>query len=883
MKNWYIGFIREMNCNPMNINGLNADEVAERKTLGLVNTVKSSVSRSYKDIFVENFLNWFYLIFMVVGIMLYLAGDFYSALSATGIIALNIMVSTVQEIRAKRRLDKIAITLRPKVTVIRDGVESEIDQSEIVMDDVIRIVAGDQVLVDGKILYLRSLEMDEAALTGESSSVRKVEGELVYSGSHCVTGEALFRVTALGGDTYASNMLLSARKYKRKRTPLQMETSAVTKLLISFAAVLLLLYLVSKLMLGTFTTFLQEVKAAAVILDIVPMALFLLVTLTYMIAAIRMADAGVLLQRSNSVESMSHVNTVCMDKTGTITSNRLVFEDATYLMEEEESKKLIRLFMGATGSRNRTIEVLDYKYGSEKSTLIEEIQFSSQRKYSAVRVEKDKKEIALYLGAWNVFKDHINNPSYVNRIVKSMAGRGLRTVVLCKNLGTHGFDEDYKITGELVVVCVIAIADELRPDCRETMDVFMENNIDIKVISGDDPDTIDALFTMADIPGERKIISGDELDKLDEDRKTEVILTYNIFGRMRPDHKETIVDTLKLNNRYVAMVGDGVNDVKAIKSAQVGISLESGSGATRGAADMVLVDDNFSALPKALIEGRRTVTGMRDILKIYLTRNFALVTLIIFTMLLLHDVTLQPIQNTAYALMTVSLTAFLMTVWAKPDINKDRILPGVIRFTIPTALTIGIFGIIVYTVFSLGTGNIINIDYHEMAASAGLAYEDLFVLHLQGSGIDAEKFGSGLAEINARNAMFFFIVLAGILNLLMVQPIHKALSVDGRVVKDKRPTLLVILLLIIFCVVFFLPDAKVLVITFLWTAVFPPIYYIPIILLTVVWFITTKAVLRSGQFKFVADHTERWFDKRLDEEVRKSMEEDGDFDEAQGE
>ncbi len=474
----------------MNINGLNHDEVAIRKAEGLVNTVESSVSRSYRDIFVENFLNWFYLVFFIVGLLLYLAGDYYSALSATGIIVLNIMVSTVQEIRAKRRLDKIAITLRPKVTVIRNGEESEIDQSEIVMDDVIRISAGDQVLVDGKLLYLRSLEMDEAALTGESSSVRKKEGELVYSGSFCVTGEALFRVTALGGDTFASNMLTSARKYKRKKTPLQMETSAVTKLLISFATVMLLLYLVSKLILGTFTTFLQEVKAAVVILDIVPIALFLLITLTYMIAAVRMAESGVLLQRSNSVESMSHVDTVCMDKTGTITSNRLLFEDAVYLFDEKESEELLRLFVGATGSRNRTIEVLDHKYGSESSTLIEEIQFSSDRKYSAVRVEKNGKETSLYLGAWDVFREHIEDRGYIDRIVKSMSNRGLRTIVLCKNTGTGRFDENYEITGNLDVVCVIAIADELRPDCRETMDVFMENNIDIKVISGDELDKL---------------------------------------------------------------------------------------------------------------------------------------------------------------------------------------------------------------------------------------------------------------------------------------------------------------------------------------------------------------------------------------------------------
>ena len=860
----------------MNINGLNTDEVTVRRAEGLVNTVESSVSRSYKDIFVENFLNWFNLVLIIIGLLLYIAGDPYSALSATGVIALNILVSTVQEVRAKRRLDKIAITLRPKVTVIRNGSEIEIDQSEIVMDDVIKITSGDQVLVDGEILYMRSLELDEAALTGESSSIRKNVGDTVYSGSFCITGEALFRVTALGKDTFASNMLFSARKYKRKKTPLQMETAAATKLLISFAAVLMVLYLLSKLIMGEFTTFLLEMKAAVIILDIVPIALFLLVTLTYMIAAIRMADTGVLLQRSNSVESMSHVDTVCMDKTGTITSNRLLFSEAVYFADENESKELMRLFVGTTGSRNRTIEALEKEYGSEKEELIEEIQFSSDRKYSAVRLEKNGETISLCLGAWNILRSSAEDGERVEEIIKSMSKRGLRTVVFCRNENTGKFRDDYEIRGKLKILCVIAIADEIRHDCRETMEVFMENNIDIKVISGDDPDTVNALFDIAQIPGERNIISGEELDKLSNGEKTEAILSHNIFGRMRPDQKETVIDTLKINNRYVAMVGDGVNDVKAIKSAQVGIALESGSGATRGAADMVLVNDNFSALPKALKEGRRTVTGMRDILKIYLTRNFALVVLIISTMLLFHSITLQPIQNTAYALMTVSLAAFLMTLWAEPDVNKDRILPGVIRFAIPTSLMIGIFGVIVYVIFYMGTGSVINIDYHEMAASAGLLYGDIFRLHLEGIGISAAEFGNGLAEINARNAMLFFIILAGILTLLMVQPVHKAFSVDGRVVKDKKPTILVILMLTLFCFIFFAPFAKRYVLLFLWTAVFPAMYYIPIVALAVVWFAATRKVLRSGMFKFLSDHTERWFDRRLKEEVQKSMEEDGD-------
>ena len=862
----------------MELRGLNADEVKERKDAGLMNTVESTVSRSYKDIFIENFLNWFNLVLIIVGTLLLIAGDPLSALAATGIIVLNVLVSTLQEIRAKRRLDKIAIAMRPMVTVVRDGETLEVDQAEVVMDDIIKISAGDQILVDGEILRARSLEIDESALTGESSSVRKNIGDTLFSGSFCVTGEAYFRVTALGPDSFASNMLQSARKYKRKNTPLQMETVAVTKLLISLAGIVLVLYLISKILLGTYENFLYEMKAASIILDIVPIALFLLVTLTYMIAAIRMADTGVLLQRSNSVESMSHVDTVCMDKTGTITTNNLIFKEVRYKMDEGRANELISLFVGATGSRNRTVNVLEDRFGIEESELIEEIQFSSERKYSAVRLTADGTEHTIFMGAWNVMKKYVDDPMDVDDDVRSMSNKGLRTVAICEGSGPL-FDTagEPLVPRSLTMVCVVSIADEIRADCRETMEVFMENDIDIKVISGDDPDTVNALFDIADIPGERKIISGDRLDELEGQDKTDAILDSNIFGRMRPDHKEFIIDTLKLNGRYVAMVGDGVNDVKAIKSAHVGISLESGSGATRGSADMVLMKDNFSALPKALTEGRRTVTGMRDILKVYLTRNFALVALIIFTMLFLHNATLQPVQNTVYALMTVSVAAFLMTLWAEPDKNKDRILPGVIRFAIPTSIMIGIFGIAVYAIFYFGTGSIINIDYEAMASSAGISYNELIrSLHMSGMSDNfiPSMFERDLAEINARNAMFFFIVLAGISVLLMVKPVHRWFSINGKTVKDGKPLVLTILMLILFCCIFFLPEAKPLVIRFLYTAVFPFVYYLPLIALVILWFFATRKVLRSGTFDFLADWTERWFDKKLEEEVQKGMEED---------
>lgn len=861
----------------MVVRGLSTDEVIKRKTSGLVNKVESSVSRSYKDIFVENFLNWFNIILMLLGVALYLLEEYLSAVSATGIIVLNILVSTFQEIKAKRRLDKIALLLRPKVTVIRDGAEVEIDQSEIVMDDVIRLIPGDQALVDGELIEMRSLEMDEAALSGESSPVRKKMGDMILSGSYCVSGEAYFRTTALGSDTYASKMLVSARSYKRKKTPLQMETNAVTQLLISVAALMLVIYTIIKLATGVSTTINELLKTATIILDVVPIALFLLITLTYMIAAIRMADTGVLLQRSNSVESMSHVNTVCMDKTGTITTNRLIFRSLDLKADEERTKKLIRVFIGATGSHNRTVDVLKGEFGSEKSDLIEEIQFSSERKFSAVRVEQEGTEYVVFMGAWDVLKNHVEDVMDVQSVIGSLSKQGLRNVVLCEGRGKLFEGDEMMIPDGLKIVGVVAIADEIRADCRETIGAFLEHDIDIKVISGDDPETVDALFSIADIPGERKIMSGDELDSLEGQERTDAILTTNIFGRMKPDHKELIIDTLKLNDRYVAMVGDGVNDVKAIKAAQVGIALESGSGAARGAADMVLLKDNFAALPRALVEGRRTVTGMRDILKVYLTRNFTLVFMIIFTLLILGNSPLLPIQNTMYALLTVSISAFLMTLWAKPDDKGEMVLPEVIRFVIPSALLIGIFGIIVYIVFYFGTGTFINIDYHAMAESAGIPYADMATyLDLAGKNATVGMFENDLREINARNAMLFFVMFAGILELLLVQPVHRFLSVDGKTTKDFKPTVLVVLLLLLFSCVYFIPGTRFLVIQYISTAVFPAEYYIPIIGLAFVWLLALRTTMRSGVFSGLSVRIEAWFNKKLEKEVEKSMREDGD-------
>ena len=835
--------------------GLTSEEVADRKARGLANDADVRTSRTYTDIFVKNAFTPFNVILFILGILLVICDEVISSISATGIIIVNILISTIQEMRAKRKLDRISLLVRPKVTVVRDGGEMEIDQAEIVVDDLIVIRAGEQALVDGIADRCTSVEMDESLLTGESSTVRKHEGDKVYSGSVCVTGEMYYTVTAVGNDAYASQMLKSARKFTSKETPLQMETGTMTKILMVIAAILFVLT-IFKSILFTHENLGQTLEVFVLCLDVVPIALFLLITLTYMIAAARMADSGVLLQRANSVESISHVDTVCMDKTGTITTNRLAFERSEDFVPSDEASRYASVFATLTGSKNRTMQAIVQHYGEADAELVEEIQFSSERKFSAVRARDGDRTYTMYVGAWTVLGPHCRTDLEIQDIIDSESRKGLRTVLLC--LGGDGplhDDDGNPVIHDLVPVSVISIRDEVRPDCRDTIQVFLDNGMDLKVISGDDPVTVDSLFTIADIPGERRIISGPELDAMDQETFERTVLETNIFGRMRPENKQAVIETLKKNGRYVAMIGDGVNDVKSLKTAQVGVALESGSGAARGVADMVLVKDNFSALPKALVEGRRTVSGMRDILKIYLTRNLVLALLFIAIYIFVGYLPMLPIQNTYYAFVSVTIMAFFMTLFAKPDNNKELILPDVLRFCVPSAIMIAAFGLAVYGGFWwLQDQGMLNIDWAYMASIHGTDIEGLLDFYSWGTEVNT-------SEIVARSAMLFFITTAGILQMLLVSPRYRFLSPDGRTNKSLIPIILVVFVfLVIYAMYAYFPAIAVNLVELV---IFPNEVFLLLIGITAVWFFAELFVLKKNVFKHAVDRFETLYMKKL--------------------
>ena len=753
------------------VTGLTNEEVQQRIANGQVNKGMQQETKTYGQILAKNALTGFNIILFTLGVVLVVLGEALNALAATGVIFINTFIATFQEFRAKKRLDKIALLLRPKVNVLRDGQVYTIDQTEIVMDDIVVLTPGEQALVDGELVDQNYLEMDESLLTGESDTVRKNIGDKIFSGSFCIAGEGYFKVNAFGEDSFASQLMTTAKKNVTKKTPLQIETQSITSILMILALIMSIFATIGCIILGKNIN--DIVNTIAIILDIVPIALFLLIVITYMIAAIRMADTGVLLQESSAVESLSHVDTVCMDKTGTITTNKLTFKEA-FTFGTVDYQTAIRQYVGSIGGKNRTIDALENKYGAEQCETISEIRFTSARKFSAAQIRTADGDRRFFLGAPSVLGVHTPSSSEIFSQTKAFSDRGLRTVLFAETKEEVDLREIDELP-KLIPLALFAIEDEVRSDCRETIDVFLRNNMDIKVISGDDPVTVDALFTIANIPGERKIISGDELAKMNMEEFDKASLETNIFGRMKPEQKEMVIDSLRKQGRYVAMVGDGVNDVKSLKKANVGVALESGSGAARGVADMVLVDDNFAALPKSLVEGKRTVSGMRDILKIYISRNFALAVIIAFALITTQTAPFEPTQNFYYSLFATTISAFFMAIWAQASDNKELVLPGVLRYTIPTAILTSICAVIIYTV-------VYNLD--------ASIIEDMY---------EASSWNDDMGELRQRLAsaiMIMFLGITGAMQIWVVQPYTKWLSVDDpkRECRDPRPAILGLLL-----------------------------------------------------------------------------------------
>lgn len=681
------------------ISGLSSAEAERLKAEGKSNNVDLRTSRSFLDIFKANFLSLANVILLVIVGVLFAVGKPADALVTGGVVVINILIGTFQEFQAKRKLDQIALLTRPKVTVIRDDRPREISQTDVVLGDAILLKAGDQAVVDGKIISGGSgklIDMDESLLTGESDLIPKRAGDEILSGSFAVVGEAVYIAEKVGKDSFAQKITAGAREYTLSITPLQRQISVIVRVLVVLAIGMSILLGLSYLYQDKPLD--DSVEDMAVVISLVPQGLLLMITVSYALGAVRIARKGALVQQSNAVESLSNVDVLCMDKTGTLTTNRILFHGLHPFdgLNQQAFRQMIGDYIASTGAKNRTAEAIAATVQGNFIQPTSEIPFSSSRKWAAASFSNGSKSGTAILGAPEVLRSqvHIEDENAFSQTLEQLANQGLRVLMFAHSdqIITEVPEQgEIRLPPNTKALGFISFSDELRPYVRDVLDGFRQANIKLLLISGDNPTTVSSLAYQAGfIPGEDKAISGIELASLDESDFTKAVRTSTIFGRITPEQKQRIVEILREDGHYVAMMGDGVNDVLSLKKAQVGIAMQDGSQATRSVADIVLLGNKFEVLPDAFLEGQRILNGMNDSMRLFLTRTFFTVLLILIAGFINTDFPFTPRHNALLTSLPVGIPAFFLAYWAKTGQPKKSLLQAASEFVLPAGFSLAL-------------------------------------------------------------------------------------------------------------------------------------------------------------------------------------------------
>ncbi len=675
--------------------GLSEAEAAERRARGLGNSAPPPTTRTYAAIVRENVFTFVNNVLFLMALALVLVGRPFDAFVSLAVIGTNIVVGIVQEVRAKRTLDHIALLTRPTARVTRDGQVREVGPEELVVGDLIVAEAGDQVVVDGRLAEGR-MEMDESLLTGESDLVTKRPGDAVYSGSFAASGRGRYVAETVGSASLAGRITSGARTFRRTLTPLQREIQGVIRVTLGIVLYLQLLLIVKNVLLDVPLD--EAVIEATVLVGLIPNGLFVSIAIAYALAAVRMSRVGALVQQANAVESLSHVDMLCVDKTGTLTANQLELEEILPLDGDEAAARAsVALMVASSSALNKTSEAIAAAVPSPARAATVEVPFSSARKWSAVSLPAgdgpDGPGGGTYaMGAPTFLRRYlaVSDQEWrdIETLVAHHAAQGKRVLLAACSPDTTSLQDE----GDASVlpdgcrpVALIVLRDVLRRDAAATLERFRDLGVDVRVISGDDPDTVATLARQAGLDTSGGVISGPELEALDADQFQLAAERTSIFGRITPELKERLVGTFRDQGHYVAMTGDGVNDVLSLKRSNLAIAMGSGSQATRGVADLILIDDGFAALASAIGEGQRILNGMQDILRVFLTRILSLGMLIVSALVIgLFPVDLR--NASVITLFTVGIPTALLAIWARPGRQpRETLQQTLARFVVPPA------------------------------------------------------------------------------------------------------------------------------------------------------------------------------------------------------
>jgi cation-transporting P-type ATPase E len=674
--------------------GLSDKEAAAR--LRKLGPPPETSSRSTASIVAGNVFTLFNAIigaFFVLDLALGLYAD-----SIFGLVAvINSYIGIRQELKAKATLDELAVLVAPHAKVVRDGAVVELSADEVVPGDVVQVGPGDQLIADGEAIDSRGMTLDESLLTGESDGIKKGDGDRVLSGSFCVSGSGHYVVAAVREQSYAGRIAGEAKTFRHPPSPLQEEVNRViiasTYVMLPLAALLIISLKVRSVGLES-----AAQTATAGLVTLIPEGLVLLMSVTFAVAAVRLARRDTLVQQMSATESLAAVDTICVDKTGTLTAGELRLATVEYAdgIDPESGAKALGRFAASAGDRNKTLETIAQKFPGQAAKVKGEVPFSSEWKWSGVSLDGGAGGATYVMGAPDVLAEAgaLTLPSRLAAKLEEETAAGRRVVAFGQSSEPLPSDPAANGPPRITPLALVVLEETLRPDAAETIATMREQQVGLKLISGDAAATVTAVAYAVGVPRDAGVVEGPDLPE-DEEGLKRAVLENTIFCRIKPEQKKSLVGALVAAGRYVAMIGDGVNDVPALKRARMAVAMGSGTQVTKGVADVVLLKDQFSRLPEAVGEGRQIARNIHRLGRLYLTKTVYAAALILLVAVPGFTFPFLPRHLTVAAFLTIGIPSFVLALMPSDGpLYRGRLLRALAAFAVPAGLATAIGSIL---------------------------------------------------------------------------------------------------------------------------------------------------------------------------------------------
>ena len=655
--------------------GLNTRQVKEHETGGWSNVNVDPPAKTTKEIVCENVFTYFNFIFVVLAVLLIIVGSFRN-LTFLPVIMINTLIGIAQEIRAKKTIEKLNVLNAPKASVVRNGKVSVIDSEKLVLDDIVIFQSGNQICADAVVVAGEAM-VNESLLTGESDEIKKEKGDHLMSGSFVVAGKCYARLDAVGVDSYISKLTLEAKAMQQKE---QSEMIRALDKLVKFVGIALIPIGIALFIQGMYVngaSFRESIIAmVAAVIGMIPEGLYLLVSVALAVSSIRLAEKKVLLHDMKSIETLARVDVLCVDKTGTITENTMCVKELIPV-GEDDVRPIVGDFVHAMSADNSTMKALQEYFTLRAGNVpVHVTPFTSATKYSGVEFA----EKTYVLGA----PEFVLREAFVQYevTVTAYAQKGYRVLVFSEYEGKL---DNGKLTEKAIPKAWILLSNPIRKEASETFAYFAEQGVEVKVISGDNPMTVSEVAKEAKIQNAENYVDAATL-KTDEEI-AEAVDQYTVFGRVTPEQKRKFVQALKAKGKTVAMTGDGVNDVLALKDADCSVAMASGSDAAVQASQVVLLESNFSCMPAVVMEGRRVVNNIQRSASLFLVKNIFSFLLSLFSVMFMITYPLEPSQVSLVSMFTIGIPAFFLALQPNKEMIKGHFLTNVFLKALPAGLT----------------------------------------------------------------------------------------------------------------------------------------------------------------------------------------------------